>query len=235
MPLFVVLAEGAELDEDLVARDRARACARTARRATSRARCFAVAEVPRTLSGKVLEVPVKRILMGEGPSTRGEPRLAGQPGRARLVRGARGARGLRERRGSRWRTTPRNLGRLVAGLWLFGTGEGLLVASELGNTPWTVLSEGVSIHTPLSIGVATIAISGAVLLAWMPLRQRPGLGTLLNAMLIGIAIDVTLAIVQRRPAAPRPLAGDARAGSRSSRSAAASTSERSRARGRATA
>ena len=97
--------------------------------------------------------------------------------------------------GSRWRTSPRNFGRLVAGLWLFGTGEGLLVASELGNTPWTVLSEGVSNHTPLSIGVATIAISGAVLLAWIPLQQRPGLGTLMNALLIGIAIDVTLAIV----------------------------------------
>jgi uncharacterized membrane protein YczE len=96
---------------------------------------------------------------------------------------------------SRWRTSPRNLARLLAGLWLFGTGEGLLVASELGNTPWTVLAEGVSINTPMSVGVATIAISGAVLLAWLPLRQRLGLGTLLNAIVIGLAIDATLAVV----------------------------------------
>jgi uncharacterized membrane protein YczE len=97
--------------------------------------------------------------------------------------------------GSRWRASPRTLARLVAGLWLFGTGEGLIVASELGNSPWTVLAEGVSLNTPLSVGAATIAISGAVLLAWIPLRQAPGLGTVLNAVVIGLAIDATLAVV----------------------------------------
>lgn len=96
---------------------------------------------------------------------------------------------------SRWRTSPRNLVRLLLGLWLFGTGEGLIVASHLGNSPWTVLAEGTSLNTPLSVGAATIAISGAVLLAWIPLRQRPGLGTLLNAVLIGVAIDTTLALI----------------------------------------
>ena len=67
MPLFVVLREGAELDDDLDARRSPSASARTARRATSRTRCSQIDEVPRTLSGKVLEVPVKRILMGTPP------------------------------------------------------------------------------------------------------------------------------------------------------------------------
>jgi uncharacterized membrane protein YczE len=71
----------------------------------------------------------------------------------------------------------------------------MLVASELGNSPWTVLSEGVARHTPLAVGSATVAISFVVLALWIPLRQRPGLGTLLNAIVIGVAIDATLAIV----------------------------------------
>ena len=67
MPLFVVLREGAELDDELVEAHRARGSARTARRATSRTRSWPSKEVPRTLSGKVLELPVKRILMGTPP------------------------------------------------------------------------------------------------------------------------------------------------------------------------
>lgn len=67
------------------------------------------------------------------------------------------------------------------------------MASNLGNSPWTTLAQGVSLHTPLSIGVATQAIGFAVLLCWIPLRERPGLGTILNAIIIGVAIDVTLA------------------------------------------
>lgn len=69
----------------------------------------------------------------------------------------------------------------------------MLVASELGNSPWTVLAEGVEVQTPLAIGVATVAISFLVLLMWIPLRQRPGLGTILNAIVIGVAIDASLA------------------------------------------
>jgi uncharacterized membrane protein YczE len=97
--------------------------------------------------------------------------------------------------GSRWRPTPRQLAQVLIGLWLFGTGEALLVASELGNSPWTVLAEGVSKHTPLSIGGATFLISVLVLLCWIPLRERPGLGTVLNAIVIGVSIDVTLALL----------------------------------------
>lgn len=95
---------------------------------------------------------------------------------------------------SRWRAPPQTLARLLSGLWLFGTGEGLIVASELGNSPWTVLAEGVSLNSALSVGAATIAISAAVLLAWLPLRQAPGLGTVLNAIVIGVAIDATLSL-----------------------------------------
>ena len=68
----------------------------------------------------------------------------------------------------------------------------MLVASELGNSPWTVLAEGVEVQTPLAVGAATVAISFLVLLMWIPLRQRPGLGTIANAILIGVAIDVSL-------------------------------------------
>jgi len=85
--------------------------------------------------------------------------------------------------------------RLLPGLWLFGTGEACLVHSRLGNSPWTVLAEGVSKHTPLAIGTATIVISGVVMLAWIPLRQRPGIGTVANAILIGLAIDVMLPLL----------------------------------------
>jgi uncharacterized protein len=85
--------------------------------------------------------------------------------------------------------------RLLPGLWIFGTGEACLVHSRLGNSPWTVLAEGVSKHTPLAIGTATIVISGLVMLAWIPLRQRPGIGTVANAVLIGVAIDVMLPLL----------------------------------------
>ncbi|MDQ1684469.1 MAG: hypothetical protein QOC82_1206 [Frankiaceae bacterium] len=97
----------------------------------------------------------------------------------------------------RWRPRPATLPVLLAGLWIFGTGEALLVASRWGNTPWTVLAEGVSRHSPLSIGAATLVISGVVLFGWIPLRERPGLGTVLNAIVIAVAIDVDLDFLPR--------------------------------------
>jgi uncharacterized membrane protein YczE len=96
---------------------------------------------------------------------------------------------------SRWRPSPKQLVQVLIGLWIFGTGDALVVASELGNSPWTVLAEGVSVHTPLSIGAATLAIGAAVLLCWIPLKERPGLGTVLNVIVISGAIDATLAIL----------------------------------------
>ena len=96
---------------------------------------------------------------------------------------------------SLWRPTPAQLARLLPGLWIFGTGEACLVHARLGNSPWTVLAEGVSKHTALAIGGATIVISFLVLLLWIPLRQRPGLGTVMNALVIGWAIDVMLPVL----------------------------------------
>jgi uncharacterized membrane protein YczE len=96
---------------------------------------------------------------------------------------------------SRWRPGPERLARLLLGLAVFGAGEGLLVVSDLGVSPWTVLAEGVSLQSPVSVGVATVVISVLLLLLWVPLRQRPGLGTLLNAVLVGVAMDVTLLVV----------------------------------------
>ena len=96
---------------------------------------------------------------------------------------------------ARWRPTPAQLVQVVVGLWIFGVGEALVVASELGNSPWTVFAEGLSKHTPLTIGTATVVISVVVLLCWIPLREWPGLGTVLNALGIGIAIDATLAVL----------------------------------------
>ena len=97
---------------------------------------------------------------------------------------------------SRWRPSPARFVRLMVGLTVFGAGEGLLVASELGNSPWTVFAEGVSVQTPLSVGAATVATSFLVLLAWLPLRERPGLGTVLNAVLVGLALDATLVFLE---------------------------------------
>ena len=91
--------------------------------------------------------------------------------------------------------TSARAGALLVGLWVFGTGEAMLLASTLGNSPWTVLAEGISEHTPWSVGGATLAVSVVVLLGWLPLRERPGMGTVLNAIVIAIALDVMLAVL----------------------------------------
>lgn len=96
---------------------------------------------------------------------------------------------------SLWRPSPRRLLRLMFGLTIFGIGEGLMVVAELGNSPWTVLAEGVSLNTPLGVGVATVVISFVVLLIWIPLRQAPGLGTLANAVVIGLALEIPLRVL----------------------------------------
>jgi uncharacterized membrane protein YczE len=105
---------------------------------------------------------------------------------------------------SRWRATPRQLAILLGGLWVFGMGEALLIESRLGNSPWTVFAEGIEKQTPLSVGAATVATSFVLLLLWIPLRQRPGLGTIANAVVVGVAIDATLLLLPDRAAlAPR--------------------------------
>lgn len=100
---------------------------------------------------------------------------------------------------SLWRPGPLRLSLLLLGLWLFGAGDACLVAAELGNSPWTVLAQGVAKHTPLGIGEATIGISLVVLALWIPLRQSPGLGTLLNAVVVGSAIGVMLLVLPDDP------------------------------------
>ncbi len=84
---------------------------------------------------------------------------------------------------------------LVGGLTLFGLGEGLLVASHWGATPWTVFAQGLAKHMGVSIGWSTLVISSVVMLAWWPLRERPGFGTLANLFIIAFALDFTAAHV----------------------------------------
>lgn len=94
-----------------------------------------------------------------------------------------------------WKAKPLTLFVLVFGLWLFGTGEALLIKSTLGVSPWTVLAEGISIQTRLTIGFATFLTSMLVLIFWIPLKQKMGLGTILNAVVIATAIDVMLLLI----------------------------------------
>jgi len=81
---------------------------------------------------------------------------------------------------------------LIFGLSIFGIGEAFLVITGLGNSPWVVLSEGISIHTVLNIGESTFLVSLLVLLLWIPLRQKPGFGTLANIAVIAAAIEFGL-------------------------------------------
>ena len=96
---------------------------------------------------------------------------------------------------SLWRPGPLRLALLLLGLWLFGTGEACIVAAQLGNSPWTVFAQGLAKHTALGIGTATIVLSLFVLALWIPLRQAPGLGTVLNAIVIGLAIAAMLPLL----------------------------------------
>ena len=84
---------------------------------------------------------------------------------------------------------------LCFGLILFGLGEGLLIVSTSGASPWSVLAQGIFLNVGLSVGLITILISIAVLLLWYPLKQIPGIGTILNALIIGIMIDFCIRYV----------------------------------------
>ena len=84
---------------------------------------------------------------------------------------------------------------LILGLFLFAIGETLLITANQGVSPWTVLAQGISFQSNLSIGVTTFIVSIFVLLLWYPLKQKPGLGTILNIILISIVIDLTIPIL----------------------------------------
>jgi len=103
----------------------------------------------------------------------------------------------RWRASSRWRAKPSTLGILVLGLYLFGTGDALLVVSGLGVSPWTVLAQGLGDQLGISIGLATFIVSAVVLLLWIPLREVPGLGTVANAIVIAIALQVGVTFLPR--------------------------------------
>jgi len=80
---------------------------------------------------------------------------------------------------------PLRLLQLLLGLFLYGFGAAVMIRAAIGVAPWDVLSQGIALQTPLSFGVATNVIGALVLLLWWPIRQKPGLGTVLNVLLIG--------------------------------------------------
>ena len=86
----------------------------------------------------------------------------------------------------------RRLAQLLIGLWLFGISLAMVIRSGLGNASWDVLHQGLANHLPITIGQAVILMSLLVLLFWIPLREIPGVGTLLNAVVVGYSIDVSL-------------------------------------------
>jgi len=81
---------------------------------------------------------------------------------------------------------------LCFGLMLFGLGEGLLIVSFTGASPWSVLAQGISLNINLSIGTITLLISISVLILWIPLGQKPGMGTIFNALIIAVMIDLCI-------------------------------------------
>ncbi|WP_116949922.1 membrane protein YczE [Jiangella endophytica] len=96
----------------------------------------------------------------------------------------------------------RRLSQLFAGLLLYGFSMALLVEAGLGLDPWDVLHQGIAERTGLTIGTVVIAVGVVVLLFWIPLRQKPGIGTIANALLIGLAADASIWLLP----APEPLA-----------------------------
>ena len=89
----------------------------------------------------------------------------------------------------------RRFTQLTAGLILFGVGIGFMLDSELGIPPWDVLHQGLAVQFGLTVGIWSILVSFLVLLLWLPLRERYGIGTLLNAIIIGVMIDVTALVL----------------------------------------
>ena len=79
---------------------------------------------------------------------------------------------------------------LFSGLFIFGIGDSLLIVSGMGNAPWSVLAQGISKQSSLSIGFSTLLVSTLVLALWIPLKERPGFGTIANIAIIAIAIDL---------------------------------------------
>lgn len=96
----------------------------------------------------------------------------------------------------------RRLVQLYAGLVLYGFSMALMIKAALGLDPWDVLHQGLAQHVPLTFGQVTIVVGALVLLAWIPLRQRPGLGTVSNVIVIGLSVDASLAVLSAPDALP---------------------------------
>jgi uncharacterized membrane protein YczE len=96
---------------------------------------------------------------------------------------------------SNWKVSPKTFLVLVLGLWLFGTGEAFLINASLGQSPWTVLADGLAQTLNMTIGQTTFLTSVIVLLLWIPLKRKPGLGTVMNILVIAVAIDVMIPIL----------------------------------------
>jgi uncharacterized membrane protein YczE len=96
---------------------------------------------------------------------------------------------------SRWRPSFSTFSILIFGLYIFGTGEALFVQAGLGNGPWTVFAQGVGKQTGLSLGLATFLVSALVLLLWLPLKQRPGFGTIANMIVISGALQIGITVI----------------------------------------
>ena len=96
-----------------------------------------------------------------------------------------------------WRPTPGSVVSLLVGLVLFGSGEAFLLAGDLGASPWTVLAQGLSIRLGTNIGTMTFVISLVVLLLWIPLRQKPGLGTVTNIVGVSVSLQLVYDVLPR--------------------------------------
>ncbi|MGK2852970.1 MAG: YczE/YyaS/YitT family protein [Microbacteriaceae bacterium] len=93
------------------------------------------------------------------------------------------------------RLTTQRYSQLLIGLVLYGIGIGMILRAGLGVAPWDVLSQGIDAHTGWGFGLITVLLSGIVLLLWIPIRQRPGIGTVLNALIVGPAAELGLWLI----------------------------------------
>ena len=99
---------------------------------------------------------------------------------------------------SRWDLSFKRVFILFLGLAIFGLGDGLIIQSGLGNAPWSVLAQGISLKSGLSIGISTLIVGSLVLALWIPLRERPGFGTLSNILIISLFIEIATNIFPKQ-------------------------------------
>ena len=99
-----------------------------------------------------------------------------------------------------WSLSPMRFTILIIGLALFGIGDGLLIVAHIGNAPWSVLAQGLSLRTNIALGWWTFIISTIVLLIWIPLREKPGFGTIANIVVIATFIQLTVDLFPTPPA-----------------------------------